>query len=143
MTFSFGESENEHIEVDVLGYERAPVGEYWDDNWLTSQIRIRAGGFIGNINASILTGELAEFLTQLRPLNETLNGTVEFSTLEEQLHLVLTGDGMGHIELVGDVADQPGIGNRLTFTLQFDQSLLGNAVRDLEKATAAFPVRAG
>ena len=35
MTFSFGQSERERIEVEVFGYERQPVGEYWDDNWLT------------------------------------------------------------------------------------------------------------
>ena len=62
--------------------------------------------------------------------------------LEEQVHLRLTGDGNGHIELVGEVADQPGIGNRLRFTLQFDQSQLGASVRELERVTSEFPVRA-
>jgi hypothetical protein len=36
MTFSFRQSEQERIAVDVLHYERAPVGEYHDDNWLTT-----------------------------------------------------------------------------------------------------------
>src|SRR5207253_7730240 len=40
MTFSFGQSEHERIEVDVLRYERSPVGEYHDDNWLTSQVSV-------------------------------------------------------------------------------------------------------
>jgi hypothetical protein len=142
MTFSFGQSEMDRIEVDVLRYEREPVGEYYDDNWLTSQFRVRAGGFHGKADASILTGELAGFITQLRSLYDTLRGTAEFSTLEEQLHLQLTGDGTGHIELVGEVADQPGIGNRLHFTLQFEQSQLTASIRELERVIAALPVRA-
>lgn len=142
MTFSFGQPDEERIEIDVLRYERAPVGEYHDDNWLTSQIRLRAGGFRGNVDASILTDELAGFLTELRPLYGALRGTAEFSTLENQLHLTLTGDGKGHIELVGEAADQPGVGNRLHFTLQFDQSQLKASIRELERVIEEFPIRA-
>ena len=46
MTFSFGQSERERIDVEVFGYERQPAGEYWDDNWLTVEIRVQAGGFM-------------------------------------------------------------------------------------------------
>ena len=142
MIFSFGQSEQERIEVDVQHYERAPVGEYYDDNWLTTQVRVRAGGFRGNVDAAILTVELVAFVARLRQLHNTLHGAADFSTLEEQLHLRVTGDGKGHMELVGDVADQPGIGNRLHFRLQFDQSQLEESIRELERVTSAFPVRA-
>jgi len=125
-----------------LRYERAPVGEYHDDNWLTAQIRVCAGGFRGTVDAAIVTDELAAFLTQLRPLYDSLRGTAEFTTLETQVHLRLTGDGKGHIELVGEVADQPGIGNHLRFTLHFDQSQLAASIRELEKVTTEFPIRA-
>lgn len=142
MTFSFGQSEHERIEIDIVCYERAPVGEYHDDNWLNSRIRVCAGGFRGKVDMTILTDEIATFLTQLRPLFDTLSGKAEFSTLEGQLHLRLTGDGKGHIDLAGEIADQPGIGNRLHFTLQFDQSQLGVSIRELDKVTSAFPIRA-
>ena len=58
MTFSFGQSERDRIEVDV---ERAPVGEYYDDNWLTTQIKVRVGGFRGHFDAALLAGELGAF----------------------------------------------------------------------------------
>jgi hypothetical protein len=141
MTFSFGQTEYERLEVDVLRYERDPVGEYFDDNWLTTQISVSAGGFRGQFHASILTGELREFLTQLRLLYESLSGNAEFSTLEEQLHLLLTGDGNGQIELTGQVVDQPGSGNPLHFGLRLDQTQLGAAIRDLEAIVAEFPIR--
>jgi hypothetical protein len=141
MLFSFGQSEYERIEVDVLGYEFAPVGECYDDNWLTVQIRVAVGGFRGAVDAAILTDELAAFRTQLRPLHERLRGVAEFTTLEGQLHLRLTGDGKGHIELVGCVGDEPGVGNQLHFTLNFDQSQLKVSIRELECVVSEFPVR--
>jgi len=142
MTFSFGQSKHERVEVEVLRYERVPVGDYHDDNWLTVQVRISAGGFRGSVEAAILTDELVAFLSQLRPLCETLHGVAEFATVECQLRFQLTGDGKGHIELVGEIADQPGVGNRLHFTLRFDQSQLGGSIEQLERVTSQFPVRA-
>jgi hypothetical protein len=141
MIFSFGHSERERIEVDVLGYERAPVGEYYDDNWLWVDICVQAGGFRGSVSATILTGDLVGFASQLRPLFETLGGSAQFSTMEEQLSLRLVGDGKGHIELRGEVSDKAGIGNRLHFKLEFDQSQLGASIRELDKVTSQFPVR--
>jgi hypothetical protein len=141
MIFSFGQSERERIEVDVLRYERALIGEYYDDNWLTIEIYVQAGGFEGKVKGAILTDDLIRFLSQLRPLYETLRGSAEFGTMEDQLNLKLAGDGKGHIELHGEVADRPGIGNRLHFTLQFDQSQLRVSISELEKITLQFPVR--
>jgi hypothetical protein len=141
MTFSFGHSDQERIDVEVLGYERAPVGEYWDDNWLSVEIRVWAGGFRGKASASIITSELTKFLSEVRPLHQTLCGVAEFITMEEQLRLRLEGDGKGHIELHGEVADQAGIGNRLHFLLHFDQSQLGASIHELERVTLSFPVR--
>lgn len=141
MTFSFGQSQYERIEVDVLRYEREPVGEYHDDNWLTVKIQVCAGDFRGKTDAAILTAELLGFMTQLRALYDTLAGSAEFTTLEEQLKLRLSGDGKGHVELVGEVSDQPGIGNQLHFTLHFDQSQLGASIRELERVISEFPVR--
>jgi hypothetical protein len=139
--FSFGQPERDRITVDVLRYERAVTGQREDDNWLVVQIEVRAGGFRGKANATIMTDELARFVSQLRPLYETLSGTAEFTTLEEQLHLHLSGDGKGHIELKGEVMDAAGIGNALEFHLQFDQSQLAESIHHLEKVTSSFPVR--
>jgi hypothetical protein len=141
MIFSFGESEHERIEVDVLGYAYPSLGNYWDDNWLKARIGVRAGGFHGIVSAFLMTSELRDFLSQLRPFFETLRGSPEFTTTEGQLSFRLTGDRMGHIEFAGEVVDQAGIGNRLQFKLQFDQTQLAEAVRALEQVASAFPVR--
>ena len=62
MIFSFGESQHERIEVDVLRYERSPVGDYHDDNWLTAKVRIAAGGFRGAVDASVFSVASCAFI---------------------------------------------------------------------------------
>ena len=141
MQFAFGQSEQERITVDVLSYERPVCGEYWDDNWLVVDISVTAGGFHGRASVSIITAELVSFSEQLHVLYERLTGTAEFTTLEGQLSLKLVGDGRGHIRLAGLVLDQAGVGNRLSFTLDFDQTFLPPSISDLNAVLRAFPVR--
>jgi hypothetical protein len=141
MIFSFGLSERERIEVDVLRYERSPVGDVHDDNWLSVSIRVRAGGFQGNADAAILTWELVKLASDLRPLVDKLSGAAEFLTLEEQLSFNLEGKGKGHFDFHGEVLDQAGMGNRLRFTLKFDRSSLDSSLRELEAVIVKFPQR--
>jgi len=141
MTFSLGQSEYEHLSLDVLGYERSATGQYEDDNWLRVTITVHAGGFRGKANASIMTDELVRFAAQLPPLYETLTGAAEFNTLEGQLHFRLNGDGKGHIDLDGEIVDRAGLGNRLRFTLELEQSQLAASIRQLDAVITAFPVR--
>jgi hypothetical protein len=138
---SFGQSDHERIEIEVFHYEQESSGDYYDDNWLAVQIRVAAGGFLGKVDAAILAPELEAFLIQLRVLHESLRGNAEFATVEGQLHLQLSGDGKGHIEMTGIVADQPGIGNTLRFGVNFDQSQLGTSLHELERLVRAFPTR--
>ena len=48
---------------------------------------------------------------------------------------------LGGIEQVKEQVRDAGIGNRLHFTLQFDQSQLGASIRELERVISQFPVR--
>jgi hypothetical protein len=142
-TFSLGGSERERVEVSVEGYERQPSGEYFDDNWLNVRVSVNAGGFKGRFDASFQTGELLSFRDQLSSLYNTLNGEAKFVTMETQLALTLVGDGRGGITLKGEAWDQPGIGNRLEFSLELDQTHIGKTLGELNEVLGGFPVRAG
>ena len=141
--FSLGESEHERVEVTVSGYERQPSGDYHDDNWLTVEVSLAVGGFRGRFQASFLTAELTEFRDQLVALNKSLKGEAKLATMETQLLLSLTGNGRGGISLKGEAWDQPGIGNRLAFGFNLDQTHLANTLRELDAVIERFPVRAG
>jgi hypothetical protein len=142
-SFSIGGSERERVEIVVQRYERPPSGEYYDDNWVNVEVFVSAGGFTGRFSASFQTAELLSFRDQLSSLYSTLKGEAKFETMETQLTLVLTGDGRGGISLKGEAWDQPGIGNRLEFNLDLDQTHVGKAVSELNEVVGGFPVRAG
>ncbi|ULU26768.1 WapI family immunity protein [Dyella terrae] len=131
----------EQLRMDVLGYEREPAGEYFDDNWLSVAVELKAGGFTGFFSASFLTSEIEAFHGEAAKLYDSLTGQAKFRTLEEQLSLDLVGDGRGHIRLTGRAADQPGIGNTLAFSFAFDQTQLQSSVQGLAQLLKIFPVR--
>ena len=142
-SFSLGGAERERVAVTVASYERRePAGEYWDDNWVAVEVVVLVGRFRAKYSASFMTAELLAFRDKLRNLYESLSGTVQFTTLEEQLSLALVGDGRGHIEVSGVAIDAPGIGNRLEFKLSLDQSQLASTLKGLDDVVSAFPVRA-
>lgn len=143
VAFSIGGSTYERIEVAVSGYERQPSGDHYDDNWLRAEVSLAVGSFSGRFQASFLASELLEFRDQLATLHKNLDGEANLITLESQLLLCLTGNGRGGISLKGEALDQAGIGNRLVFGLDFDQTHLPATIEKLDTVIERFPVRAG
>jgi hypothetical protein len=141
-SFSIGGTFRECVEVDVLGYERSPVGNYHDDNWLRVRVAISVGAFSGAYEAAFLTDELASFKGQLETLYRTLEGTARFSTLEEQLSLLFSGNGRGEIIVQGEATDAVGSSNKLNFELVTDQTYLQATLQGLRSVADLFPVRA-
>ena len=94
-------------------------------------------------SAAFLTGELVAFRDQLETLYRSLKGEAEFSTMEGQLSLSVSGNGRGEILVRGVALDAPGIGNRLEFQLELDQTYVQRTVAELSHVIAAFPVRNG
>jgi hypothetical protein len=60
--------------------------------------------------------------------------------MEGQLALELIGDGRGHIRVEGISLDVVGVGNRLNFHFDIDQTYLARIVRSLEKSISMYPV---
>jgi hypothetical protein len=142
-TFALGGSDRERVEVAILGYERAPVGDYHDDNWLRARVTVHAGAFSGAYDAAFLTEELVQFRRQLETLYQSLRGEAKFTTLEEQLSLRLSGNSRGEILLRGIAVDIAGTGNRLEFQITLDQTHLHRVLDELREVIARFPIRAG
>ncbi len=61
--------------------------------------------------------------------------------MEEQPAFRMEGDGLGHFEVRGTAEDQPGIGNRLSWTLEIDQAQLFSMIDDVQAITGSLPVR--
>ena len=136
-----GAEEHERVELTVLGYERQATGEFYDDNWLSCEVRVQAGAFGGKYSASFLASELSQLHQSLECLYRNLKGSVRFESMESQLELQFTCDSLGHIAVLGTAMDQAGIGNKLSFSVSFDQTFLQRLVQELRQVVQAYPVR--
>jgi hypothetical protein len=106
-SFSPGSSDREKVVVTVRGYERAPTGEYYDDNWFTVVVEVSAGAFSERFDAAFLTQDFVSFRDQLRGLYDSLKGEANFTTLEDQLSIRVAGNGRGGLVVAGEALDQP------------------------------------
>jgi hypothetical protein len=73
--------------------------------------------------------------TEVEGIYSSLSGTAIFQTIESQIGFTMVGDGRGQIALDGFLSDRCGDGNTLQFRLDFDQTLLWQAVSDLRHLT--------
>jgi hypothetical protein len=126
--------------VIIGGRECPEATDYSDGNWLSASVDVAAGSFRGAYDASLRAEELARFRDQLRPLYRALAGRATFETTECCLGIQVEGDGKGHFHAKCFAVDVPGTGNRLTFTLDFDQTELPYVLRELDTICDAFPV---
>ena len=60
MKFALGGEEYERIEVDVAGYEREPVGQFYDDNWLPVTVSVTVGRFVGQFSAEFMSDDFLD-----------------------------------------------------------------------------------
>jgi hypothetical protein len=137
--FHLGGRDAEYLEVWVVS--RSDAADYWDGNWVTCDVRLSAGGFRGRFSANFRTNELEVFADEVRTLQHDLKSTARFDTMEEQLRLVLEGDGRGHIACTGEARDEAGTGNILKFELNVDQTQLFGTMTQLDELVSRYPVR--
>ena len=130
----------DRYEIAVGFRSQSDVEDFDDGNWLACAVRVKAGGFRGDVAVSLRAEEFRRFRDELRRLNATLTGAATFETMEEWTAVRLVGDGRGHIEASGFLVDGFADANRLAFRLDFDQTELARMLRELDAVLSAFPV---
>ncbi len=105
-------------------------GEGYD--WISATASVVAGGFTGQTRLMITFADLKYFRNELRELQKSLKGEAEFNTIEGQIYLKLTTDGLGHINVDGYLMDEAGIGNKLIFEFGIDQTFLKQTLDEIE-----------
>ena len=132
MEISFGHPERERVSFfipdDVLEkLKKSP------DKSITVRVQIQAGSFTGHAEPWLDVSDFARFAPEAQKLYETLKGEARFVTVEDQISLILKGDGKGHINLSGRLLDRCGDGNELLFKLNLDQTQLKHSISELEQ----------
>lgn len=140
VNFRIGSSNAAHVILSPRIPERLESKSYWDDGWIDADITISAGAFRGEIQAQLRADDFVRFRDQLRPLYEKLTGAATFETMEGWISIQIKGDGKGHFHADCVADDQPGVGNRLMFGIDFDQTELPEMLRGLDAICEAIPV---
>jgi hypothetical protein len=135
-----GDSGAQHLLIRPLFRSHPGLFDYWDGNWIDCELEIVAGGFRGRFRADLRSEEFHTFLQEVEGLSRTVEGTATFTTMEGQIALSLSGDGKGSVRVSGEAIDVAGIGNRLQFGFDIDQTSLPSICRSLDDLLAAFPV---
>jgi hypothetical protein len=136
-----GDADRNFVLIEILSRERVSASDFWDGNWLIAYVRIRCGGFQGQVQASLRSEELVGLRDSLASLQADPSKTASYTNMEDWLTLEFKADRLGHISLTGELIDAPGIGNRLAFGFDLDQSYLPAIVAQLDSAIQAFPVK--
>lgn len=100
------------------------------------EIQVQSGGFSGQATMELDAQALAEFAQALAKLYETLAGRAALAEpYGWQMYLAFTGDGRGHIEVKGQLAQDSGSGHvqRLNFENSVDQTCLKKFCLDLRR----------
>ncbi len=135
-----GDAGGEHVLIRALSRKHPGLFDSWDANWIACEIEVAVGGFHGAFRADLRSDEFLAFSRTMDDLAVALDSVATFSTMEQQLSVLLAGDGRGHVRVEGSASDTAGSGNRLHFSFEIDQTYLKQIQRDLEVILEAFPV---
>ena len=127
------------LRIEPLKWSHPNAEMDWDKNWITVTLYVKAGAFHGEFGADFMTIDFINFRNELIKLYDNLNGIARFHTLEEQIGIQITGDGFGHLTAECFAMDYSGIGNKLQFEIDFDQSYIPIILKQLEVITSKFP----
>ncbi|TAK62563.1 hypothetical protein [Methylobacter sp.] len=106
---------------------------YSSEGWAQAEVEVAVHCFQGTIRPWVEAVDFELFTAQLRVLYESLQGDAEFSPLEKQIVLKLTGTTGGHIQVTGEAWSQATYENKLTFIIELDQSYLLAPLQELER----------
>ena len=126
------------IEPIALTFPKATLD--WDRNWVKTNVTVKCGVFSGQFVAEFLTTDFEIFRRQLKKLDNDFNASATFEPLEQQLVLKIKGDGLGHFEIDCEATPQSHLEQKLTFSMNFDQTQIKEYVRQLDRITKAFPI---
>lgn len=94
------------------------------EGWVDAKIAIKVGAWSGRYAAQFHENDFLQFAEKLDALHTSLKGEAKLSSLDGYLDLTLTGDGLGHVSIVGEAWDRPRVGSHLVLSYHVDQTAL-------------------
>ena len=137
---TFQGERSEHLTLALYRRAYPEATDFDDGNWIDAVVDVVAGGFKGRASGVIRAEELEQFQKDLTDLQEHLEGTASFRTMEDWITISIEGDGLGHWRIYSVIQDAAGVGNRLDCTIVSDQTYTRSTLTELAAVVNAFPV---
>jgi len=128
------------IKINVLARANNETQDYWDANWLYSEIKIDVVGFKAFYDTNLRVDDFIDFVFNLEKLGNGEIKEIEFLTLEEGLHL--KGNFLqesGNIEWFGE-AKASDTKNSLKFNLITDYESINRLMGELKYLLTEYPL---
>lgn len=126
------------LEIRILRRSNLETSDYWDANWLESEIRIEVSGFNGLYGANLRVEELQKFYKELISLQKSTENEAMLTTIEEGIYLHCKVEVNGAIECKGKASNATG--NTLTFRIQTDLASLDSFINELHAVLELYPL---
>jgi hypothetical protein len=132
-------SEGRFIEVIILRRIYPERTDFEDANWLESEIKIDVPGFKGLYGTNLRTDDFERFYKDLEKLKTGKSSKVEFTTMEEGLHLEGLLDITGNVKWIGTAKSSWG-GSCLTFKIETDNASIDNLLKQMLEILNKYPI---
>ena len=138
MEIKIGNS-SEYLTLENI-YPEGGEASYGQSDFYTVTLQLNLNGISSNIGATIMVGELSQFLSDLEKLYKSLKYSFVFSSLEDNVELHFSPNTEGHIEIEGYLRNKDYTG-KINFTIQTDQSYLPSTIEQLKELLTEIKTR--
>ncbi|OCA90155.1 WapI family immunity protein [Bacillus sp. FJAT-27986] len=102
--------EKAKVEIDIIAREYPNSFDYWDGNWVISNVKVEIPGYYVDFIASLRTDDIRDFLNDLKLMNKDLSGKAILKNLDSFIYFECEMDKLGHIEWSGETCYPTGSG---------------------------------
>ncbi len=127
------------LEINILGRNHPDSLDFWDGNWLNSEVKIDVPGFNVFYETNLRLDDISRFYQALIKLKSGASKEAEFTTLEDGLYFHIALERNGSINCNGKASNN--LGNTLNFILDTDLATLDNFVGEIDAILKSYPLR--
>ena len=133
--------EASEIQINILRRSNPDAKDFWDGNWLDTEIRIHIRQFICLYGANLRVDDFQRFYESLVAFRNTQKPEIEFTTLEEALYLHFVMGDRGLIICKGKGNDNAGIS--IEFNFEIEIMVIEYLIAEVKKILSSYPIIEG
>ena len=135
----FGNPPGNYLYIKVLTRSYSGASDYWDANWLTTEVQAHGGTSRTKFQATMRAEEFSLFLRQLQQMLKSKMKIAKFETMEEWLTINVVNNGQNVFVAKCSTDSKKSIGMRMEFMINLCREDFKNVVMQLKMVVKKFP----